>query len=407
MIKKMSCPHFLKLFCYLCICLATLTGNTAEDSSATELRRYYYPGTEQLNKDEMRVIALGTGRPLVQRGQASACWLVQLGNGENFMFDIGTGCAPNLSLLNSSWNDFDKLFLSHLHSDHFGDFGALYVAGILAGRHKPIRVWGPSGKQPELGTRAAIEHIEKAYLWDKRSRQGRIPVTGMATTVTEFDYSKSQVVYENNGVVIRAWPAIHGIDGPVSYDLSWNGLKFVYSGDTVPNKWFMQNANDADILVHECFNSVNVLMEKYSAFSSWMVGTQIHTSPQAAGKIFSMLNPRMAVCYHFINNPLTLPDQLDSVRMTYDGPLSMAQDMMVWNVSKEKIIKRMTVAGDSVLGIGKRKTRPDSSLLVPLSKWLDEGKLSLPDADRLILDSLEPAAQKEIRGKVPAAMLPN
>jgi ribonuclease Z len=317
----------------------------SENTSNPEMRRFYYPGTEELGEDEMRVIALGTGRPLVQRGQASACWLVQLGNGENFLFDMGTGCAPNLSLLDTSWNEFDKLFLSHLHSDHFGDFGAMYVAGILAGRTKPIRIWGPSGTEPELGARAAIEHIEKAYLWDKRSRQGQIPVTGMATEITEFDYSKTQVIYDHNGVTIRSWPAIHGIDGPVSFDLNWNGLKFVYSGDTVPNKWFMENAADADILVHECFNSVNVLMQKYSALSAWMVGTQIHTSPQAAGRIFSMLKPRMAVCYHFINDPLTLPDQLDSVRMTYEGPLSMAQDMMVWNVTGNEINQRMTVAG--------------------------------------------------------------
>jgi ribonuclease Z len=396
----------IRLACCFILGLIASTVIANESTSSQELRRFYYPGTEELGKDEMRVIALGTGRPLVQRGQASACWLVQLGNGENFLFDIGTGCAPNLSLLDTSWNEFDKLFLSHLHSDHFGDFGAMYVAGILAGRTKPVRIWGPSGTEPELGARAAIEHIEKAYLWDKRSRQGQIPVTGMATEITEFDYSKTQVVYDHNGVTIRSWPAIHGIDGPVSFDLNWNGLKFVYSGDTVPNKWFMENAADADILVHECFNSVNVLMQKYSALSAWMVGTQIHTSPQAAGRIFSMLKPRMAVCYHFINDPLTLPDQLDSVRMTYDGPLSMAQDMMVWNVTGNEINQRITVAGESTLAIGERKDRPDTSLLIPKSQWLDEGKLELPGVNEQVFDGLAPEAQRELREKVPASLLP-
>lgn len=404
---KLSAPRNLAE--WACCLALTLTWNPAGADGASpqrDLRRFYYPGTEELRADEMRVIALGTGRPLVQRGQASACWLVQLGNGENFLFDMGTGCAPNLALLNTSWNEFDKLFISHLHSDHFGDFGAMYVAGILAGRTRPIRVWGPSGTEPELGTRAAIEHIEKAYLWDKRSRQGQIPVTGMATEITEFDYSRQQVVYDQDGVVIHAWPAIHGIDGPVSFDLNWNGLKLVYSGDTVPNKWFIENARNADLLIHECFNSVNVLMQKYSALSSWMVGTQIHTSPQAAGKIFSMLEPRMAVCYHFINDPLTLPDQLDSVRATYEGPLSMAQDMMVWNVSKTDMIQRMTVAGQSTLAIGERKGRPDTSLKVPMSAWLEEGKLELPGVDRQVLDQLSPEAQREIREKVPPQLLP-
>lgn len=376
------------------------------EGPATELRRFYYPGTEALGADEVRVIALGTGQPLVQRGQASACWLVQLGNGENFLFDMGTGCVPNLTLLNTSFNKFDKLFISHLHSDHFGDFGALYVAGNLAGRTKPIRIWGPSGTGPDLGTRAAIGYMEKAYLWDKRSRQGRIPVTGMATEITEFDYRKEQVVYDENGVVIRAWPAIHAIDGPVSYSLTWNGMKFVYSADTVPNKWFLDHAKDADFVIHECFNSVATLMDKYAPFSAWMVATQIHTSPQAAGRIFAMLEPRMAVCYHFINDPMTLTNQLDSVRLTYDGPLGMAQDMMVWNVTREKILQRMTVAGESVLAMGERKGRPDPSLLVRQSQWLDEGEVKFDDVDRMILERLPEDARRQIIENVPPQMLP-
>ena len=39
----------------------------------------YYPGTEQLQPDEMRVIACGTGMPLPRLKQAAACFLVELG----------------------------------------------------------------------------------------------------------------------------------------------------------------------------------------------------------------------------------------------------------------------------------------------------------------------------------------
>ena len=35
-------------------------------------RYVYYPGTEVLDKDEVRVIACGTGMPDARRGQASA-----------------------------------------------------------------------------------------------------------------------------------------------------------------------------------------------------------------------------------------------------------------------------------------------------------------------------------------------
>ena len=60
--------------------------NTAEAAvspvKALEDREVYYPGTEDLAPDEMRVTACGTGMPNARPKQAAACWLVELGNGD-------------------------------------------------------------------------------------------------------------------------------------------------------------------------------------------------------------------------------------------------------------------------------------------------------------------------------------
>ena len=53
-------------------------------------RDVYYPGSETLGPDEMRVIACGTGMPTTRAAQAAACFLVELGNGDKFIFDIGS-----------------------------------------------------------------------------------------------------------------------------------------------------------------------------------------------------------------------------------------------------------------------------------------------------------------------------
>ena len=89
-----------------------------------EARKTYYPNTEKLGKNEMRVISLGTGMPNQRKSQASACWLVELGNGEKFIFDIGTGSVANLSVLEIPYDLVNKVFVGHLHSDHVGDFAA-------------------------------------------------------------------------------------------------------------------------------------------------------------------------------------------------------------------------------------------------------------------------------------------
>lgn len=86
----------------------------------------YFPGTEDIAPDEMRVTACGTGMPNARPKQAAACWLVELGNGDKFLFDIGTGSAERISAMKIPYNYLNKVFIGHLHSDHFGDLDALY-----------------------------------------------------------------------------------------------------------------------------------------------------------------------------------------------------------------------------------------------------------------------------------------
>ncbi len=57
----------------------------AQDASPVKAvadRDVYYPGTEDLAPDEMRIVACGTGMPSVRPKQAAACFLVELGNGD-------------------------------------------------------------------------------------------------------------------------------------------------------------------------------------------------------------------------------------------------------------------------------------------------------------------------------------
>ena len=311
-------------------------------------RDFYAPNSEKLAPDEIRVIACGTGMPTPRPAQAAACFLMELGNGDKFIFDIGAGSTERLFALQIPTAFLDKVFIGHLHGDHFGDVGALFVAGGIAGRFSPLRIWGPSGATPELGTKAAIEAMEKMYAWDLAGRLGQTDVRGFRTEVHEFDYRKEQVVYQENGVTIRAWPAIHAIDGSVSYSLEWNGLKIVFGSDTYPNKWFVKHAKNADLAIHECFITVPDLVAKYrlTPEAALQVGTQIHTAPEAFGKVMSMVKPRHAVAYHFFKDTDTTGPVLERVRKTYDGPLSLAEDYMVWNVTKDGIRERMAVVDE-------------------------------------------------------------
>ena len=57
----------------------------------------YFPGTEIIGQDEIRVTAVGTGMPTQTPTNAAACFLAELGNGESFLFDLGVGATDRLS----------------------------------------------------------------------------------------------------------------------------------------------------------------------------------------------------------------------------------------------------------------------------------------------------------------------
>ncbi len=356
-------------------------------------RDAYYPNSEDLDPNEMRVVALGTGMPTARPAQAAACFLVELGNGDKFIFDAGTGSAERLAALQIPYNYLDKIFLGHLHMDHFGDLASMYIGGALCGRQKPLRVWGPSGATTETGTAYAMDHLQKMVTWDITGRMGLVDERGYHMEVHEFAYTGlNAVIYRENGVTIRSWPAIHSLDGPVSFSLEWNGLKFVFGSDTYPNKWFDEYARDADLAIHECFVSVPSMIEKFkfTPQSSLVVGTQIHTAPEAFGKVMSRIQPRMAVAYHFFKDYDTTASINDRIRSTYDGPLSLAEDFMVWNVTKDEIKARMAYINPEVWPppASEKPEPPIPSHRTPYTDMIAGGKLDVSDVLQPIYDEI-------------------
>jgi ribonuclease Z len=353
----------------------------------------YYPATEPVGKDEMRIVALGTGMPSARPKQAAACWLVELGNGEKFLFDIGAGCHERLAAQKIPYDLIDKVFFGHLHVDHMGDLPSFWLGGTTMNRLTPLRIWGPSGATPEYGTKHAMDLMEQMYVWDIGTRGGVIDFRGGQLDVTEFPFDAvNEVIYEEKGVAIRSIPAVHGLDGAVSFILEWNGLKFAYSSDTIPNKWWIEHTKGADISIHECFLPPVLLVTKqgFAPLEALNVGTQGHTSPEQFGKVMSMTEPRLAVGYHFYNDFDTQPEVMRRVRKTYDGPLALALDYMVFNVTQDEIRVRMSAVDEEIWPSPpmKKKNPPDTSKAIPFSDFTKSGVVALPEVVQPIYDEI-------------------
>jgi ribonuclease Z len=353
----------------------------------------YYPGAEALAPDEMRIVALGTGMPSARPKQAAACWLVELGNGDKFLFDMGSGCMERLAAQKIPYDYLNKVFIGHLHVDHMGDLPSLWLGGTVMNRLEPLRIWGPSGATPEYGTMRSMEMMKKMYIWDIGTRSGVIDFRGGELIVTEFPFDGvNKVIYDENGVVVRSIPAVHGLDGAVSFILEWNGLTFVYGSDTIPNKWYVEYAKGADVAVHESFLPPALLVTKQglAPAEALMLGTQGHTSPQQFGKVMSMVEPRLAVGYHFYNDFDTEPVVRKGIRETYDGPLALALDYMVFNVTKDDIRIRMSAIDDAVWPSPPTQQRipPDTGKAIHFSDFSRSGVLPFPEVVQPIFDEI-------------------
>lgn len=322
-------------------------GELASRVEPVAQRDVYYPGTEELGPDEIRVICTGSGMPMPRLKQAAASFVIELGNGEKFIFDMGTGAMHRIYALGIPLDYIDKVFLTHLHADHFGDLPGFYMYGPQNNRSVPLRVWGPGGggTRPEWGTKAAMHHMKEMFAWMNGTTAGLIDISSLKLDVTEYDWSKiNNVIYDENGVIIRSIPAVH-LEQSASFILEWKGMKVAYSGDTLPNKWWIEHTRGVDLSIHECIFTPDMAMAKwgFSAPEALNAMTTVHANPAFFGKVMAMSQPKHAVAYHFQNDADTLPLVMNAVEQYYDRPVDYAQDFMVWNVTKDGVRTRMAV----------------------------------------------------------------
>jgi ribonuclease Z len=72
-----------------------------------------------------------------------------LGNGDKFFFDLGAGCHERIAAQKIPYDLIDKVFISHLHVDHYGDLPSFWLGGTVMNRLTPPHAASRLG--PERG----------------------------------------------------------------------------------------------------------------------------------------------------------------------------------------------------------------------------------------------------------------
>jgi ribonuclease BN (tRNA processing enzyme) len=90
----------------------------------------------------LKCFGVGDGWPSANRNHAS--FLYRIGK-VSLLIDCGDSVSRSFKATNLSYDAIDRVFISHLHADHFGGFFMLMQAFWLEGRKKALPVSLPAG----------------------------------------------------------------------------------------------------------------------------------------------------------------------------------------------------------------------------------------------------------------------
>jgi ribonuclease Z len=300
-----------------------------------------------VTNSNFRVTLLGTGTPIPSPDRFGPCTLVEAGD-QKFLIDAGRGATIRLSQLKIPIGRIDVQFLTHYHSDHTSGVPDVWLTGWLQSyfgtRKTPYRVIGPTG------ARELIENLERAYALDIKIRVAdeKLPVSGIATDVTEFD--DDGVVYEKDGVKVIGFEVDHGdvIKPCYGYRFEHGGRVAVFSSDTRYNQNVIKYGAGADLLVHEVASVRPELITE--AYVQRIIGH--HTTPRDAGHVFSQTRPKLAAYTHIVLlgsehiPPPTIDDVIAETRQIYSGPLVAGEDLMTFDIGEMVTVRRFNRPSD-------------------------------------------------------------
>ncbi len=350
---------------------------------AIKNRNMYLPGTETLPKNEMRVTFLGSSPWPPNPLQKGTSILVELGNGtaqpRRFFFDLGNGSVGHAIALQVPAPFINDIFISHLHTDHYADLPYMYPFRAFSGGFTPLRVYGPSGRTPELGTKHMIKHMREMGRWHEENFHSCPVGDGMEIEVTEFDWKEENgICYDKDGVKVRHWPRSHVKDGASAYRLDWEeaGLSFVWTGDGRPDELSAKYGKGADVFVTEGTIDTPALsaMKVGSPAKLWEYTIDIyHTMYYAAGYLFKQVQPRMAAVCHFEwSGDQLAAESIAQIRSHWDGLFMFGLDLKVINVTKDAIWAR-----EAVISNGAAPASMDPRWFVPPGEDLPD-KIEFP-----------------------------
>ncbi|MEM6748034.1 MAG: MBL fold metallo-hydrolase [Pseudomonadota bacterium] len=293
--------------------------------------------------DGLHVVICGSSSPMPAPNRAGPCVLVQAGE-EILVFDAGAGSARQLGVMGVPVGDVDKIFLTHLHSDHIDGLGEMILQSWAAGsRPAPMPVYGP------VGTAQVVDGFNQAYELDAYYRIAHhgaeyIRPDGFGGLATEFSVGRdsSDVVYRSGDLTVTAFSVNHApVEPAVAFRIDYKDRRVTISGDTTYYDNMIEAARDADLLVQEALQRelIKIVEETAAAKGDRQLERiafdiqDYHVSPEEGAQMATAAGAKHLAFYHLTPPPparFLYPAFLGDAAKHYSGPITITEDGMLF-----------------------------------------------------------------------------
>lgn len=299
--------------------------------------------TPAASPPDIQVVLLGTQAGPTYDVQRLGISTLVIAGPERLLFDAGRGTTTGMARAGINSAGVTRIFLTHLHSDHVVSLPELLISPwAFDGRSVPLRVWGPAG------TRAMMQHFQEALTFDihvRRDLDEKFAADGVR--VESSDITEG-VVYESNGVTVRAFLVDHGPVQPAfGYRVDYRGRSVALSGDTKPSESLIKATAGVDVLIHEIGRLKTdpafagppdeLLPDSHQTRRQLMTIAAHHTDPVEVGVVLNRVKPKLAVFSHYNADPARA---LPLVRRNYDGAVEFGEDAMTIDIGATIAVRR-------------------------------------------------------------------
>ena len=246
---------------------------------------------------------------------------------KSIVIDCGLGVTSGLVNAGYKLTEITHIFITHYHSDHCLELGALLHTAWTAGLSKPVQVYGPPGLDALWN---GFCNMMKYDIDIRIEDEGRPPLDDMVefhTYSASDDMSKSFTIMNDGELDVTAIRNIHPpIDESYALRFDIEGKAITFSGDTCYLEEMIDFAKESDVLVHEAMLSsgIDYVVAKTKTNDDRLRKHLVasHTYASQAGTIAKAANVKCLMLNHLIPPERKISsdqDWLADVKSTYDG----------------------------------------------------------------------------------------